>query len=1145
MKKLVLALVITLFCCLPASLHAIGDAGYCLQFSGAAPGNSVIVPYHASMNAVNTNYTIEAWIKWNGATLPAGSWRIVDRQGYFALFISPNAAYGAFRLWFYAYPFGAGSVSVASVITTTNLNAWHHVAVAVQPSGASYQAVLYIDGVQAGSAVNPAFGLLNPANTDKNFNIGISWAASGQWNGLIDEVRVWTVRRSAAQIRDYRGVPGVGNEGGLQYLWKLNDGSGTTATESSPNLRHGTVSATNPVWVVSTAPIGYNLLDPNSGFFTWGTNVNLQWSVNPVVTQVDLYRSPDGGATWQPIATSLANPVNAIGSASDIVPMIETTNAMYRVNLAGDGSKFDASDTPIAWSGAGFVPTVLEYEAETATLTKNMFTGTHGQALGCQFIYSSKNSGGGEGSGTIAINVPTTATYFIWGRLLGYGETRNSVFVSVDNGPEYILEVPADVRWHWTQAKQTQGGAIPAAFPLTAGAHTLKIRGRERYAHVDYLALTNDPRPNFYSPEPNQWIRLVQPFVNSERVEIVRGRAYEVRWESQNIGPLVTLEYSLDYGRTFILVDDDIENSGHFLWQVPDTLTEEGVLRISETGGVCPVDQNFYAFAITNPPPEITVTAPNGGETWVAKDTVRITWSSIRFTGNVSIFLSHDNGAGWMQIADNIPDVGQFHYVVPKRLSDSCLVKVAGAETGFPGDVSDSLFAIVRPADEFPGITIIAPNGGEVWEVGQTETIRWTSQYFGTGVDLFFSSDSGATWSAVASGLPVEGEYAWEVPNAPSRRCLVKIAETAGGIPFDLSDAVFEITDLPKNYALMFDGLDDLVQVPHHASLNVSKKMTIEFWMQTDKLSQDWGRLIEKGTFDEYSLTFYGNTGRLSGSMRTAIPGGSRWNTVFGPTASLLTTNAWVHVAVTYDGVTAKMYINGVLESSLDVQVAPRNLLGDLIIGGALHGTIHEYHYKGLLDEMRIWNIARSGDEIAAGLFARLKADTPGLVAYYTFDEGSGQVAHDATPLRNNGRLGKSGEMDESDPQWIACDRPAVMNAVVALARAPLSLEELTELEPLPDEFALTQNYPNPFNATTTIAYMVPAGAAGAQHKLEIYDIQGRLIRTLVDRAAEAGSHRVVWDGRDQGGQMVASGLYFYRLQAGSFMETRRLVLLK
>jgi hypothetical protein len=88
----------------------------------------------------------------------------------------------------------------------------------------------------------------------------------------------------------------------------------------------------------------------------------------------------------------------------------------------------------------------------------------------------------------------------------------------------------------------------------------------------------------------------------------------------------------------------------------------------------------------------------------------------------------------------------------------------------------------------------------------------------------------------------------------------------------------------------------------------------------------------------------------------------------------------------------------------------------------------------------------------------------------------------------------------------------------------------------------LYANQPNPFNPVTTIRYEL--GQAGAV-RLTVYDAAGHHVRTLVDRAEPAGDHRVVFDGRDQRGQPLASGVYLYRLDAGSVTRTRKMVLLK
>lgn len=94
----------------------------------------------------------------------------------------------------------------------------------------------------------------------------------------------------------------------------------------------------------------------------------------------------------------------------------------------------------------------------------------------------------------------------------------------------------------------------------------------------------------------------------------------------------------------------------------------------------------------------------------------------------------------------------------------------------------------------------------------------------------------------------------------------------------------------------------------------------------------------------------------------------------------------------------------------------------------------------------------------------------------------------------------------------------------------------------LPKAYSLSQNVPNPFNPTTEIAYSIPIAV---QVKIEVLNILGQSVRTLVDEFKVAGNYSVVWDGRDNSQQSVASGIYLYRLTAGEYGETRKMVLMK
>jgi FlgD Ig-like domain len=104
-----------------------------------------------------------------------------------------------------------------------------------------------------------------------------------------------------------------------------------------------------------------------------------------------------------------------------------------------------------------------------------------------------------------------------------------------------------------------------------------------------------------------------------------------------------------------------------------------------------------------------------------------------------------------------------------------------------------------------------------------------------------------------------------------------------------------------------------------------------------------------------------------------------------------------------------------------------------------------------------------------------------------------------------------------------------------------LLTREITLTPPMYQD-ELAQNYPNPFNPTTTLAFSL---AKGTDVELKIYDVRGALVKTLVHEHRAAGNHRVPWDGSNQQGNRVATGVYFYKLVAGSFVDTKKMTLLK
>jgi len=94
----------------------------------------------------------------------------------------------------------------------------------------------------------------------------------------------------------------------------------------------------------------------------------------------------------------------------------------------------------------------------------------------------------------------------------------------------------------------------------------------------------------------------------------------------------------------------------------------------------------------------------------------------------------------------------------------------------------------------------------------------------------------------------------------------------------------------------------------------------------------------------------------------------------------------------------------------------------------------------------------------------------------------------------------------------------------------------------LPESYSLAQNYPNPFNPTTQIGFSLPEAAAV---RVDVYNVLGQQVRTLVDERLAAGYHEVTWDGRSDNGSSVSSGIYFYRMAAGDYSESRKMLMVK
>jgi hypothetical protein len=129
--------------------------------------------------------------------------------------------------------------------------------------------------------------------------------------------------------------------------------------------------------------------------------------------------------------------------------------------------------------------------------------------------------------------------------------------------------------------------------------------------------------------------------------------------------------------------------------------------------------------------------------------------------------------------------------------------------------------------------------------------------------------------------------------------------------------------------------------------------------------------------------------------------------------------------------------------------------------------------------------------------------------------------------------------------QYVATEyRPTEMSTIIERLLPGTGVQDDDfSSAPLPHGFSLQQNFPNPFNPSTTIRFEIREGKSDDFVDLSIYDLRGKLVRTLISTVKGEGRHAVAWDGRDDNGSAVSSGVYLYRLKVGEDSTERKMIL--
>jgi hypothetical protein len=277
------------------------------------------------------------------------------------------------------------------------------------------------------------------------------------------------------------------------------------------------------------------------------------------------------------------------------------------------------------------------------------------------------------------------------------------------------------------------------------------------------------------------------------------GTSHDITWDVQGNIEAVLLQYSIDNGANWITIEPFAENTGIYKWTVPETPSDNCLVRIGASDSDAgPVDVSDAVFSIVSTgPASINLKSPNRWVTITAGTTEEITW---HWTGsgdvdNIMLEYSIDSGQTWLMIVPGTANTGSYFWYVPDTPSEHCLVRIQvgeGDET--LSDISDVEFSIITPAA--PVLHVTSPNGGETWKVGYFYNITWDTIGTIENVKLEYSVNGGGSWTDIIASTPNNGSYDWTVPDSPAESCLIRVSDAAGEST-DTSNESFAIVPAP------------------------------------------------------------------------------------------------------------------------------------------------------------------------------------------------------------------------------------------------------------------------------------------------------------------------------------------------------------
>jgi PKD repeat protein len=662
------------------------------------------------------------------------------------------------------------------------------------------------------------------------------------------------------------------------------------------------------------------------------------------------------------------------------------------------------------------------------------------------------------------------------------------------------------------------------------------------------------------------------------------------------------LSFSSETGQDFAIVDSVDGSNGTYIWTVPNVVSETARLSILsyDLVGLTDTDTTEIFMIIDRIPPQVSVLTPtvdssipeynNLTVTWLATDNIALDSLSVNFSNDGITYLlkgviSHS--------------VQEFTFSVPPGVTDSARIKIDVMDVA--GNLAEGYSEYFSITDNSkPIISHFSIPDSSTFGIGSGMDIQVSAfdNVQVTGLDLNYTINDGVTWVPIVQGLfPVEERptYSWLIPDIPGDCQLQAIITDAVALTdtaySDLFTIIVEYPILQASLVQIGPGMD--------MQLHFSQAMETGLSSGIEVVGSVAGVYVTEGTANGKDIAISALNGFVSLDTLMLVLAASEWTNAFG--YGLDGNGDGVYDGSPIDNDTSYTYVsaagdydqNGILnfddfddfviawnndvseyelaphqgeipyiniqpDSSFDIfDLATFASMWNWAAGISLSAPLTEsYQYKEFISE-------QSGNELKVSLSISdyvasqtiIKYD-PDVVQISVADAGLAKVSAnvlslvDVNPDSGFILITSSHLTDFNDDDLklkLVPNTKQRYSIEIAFQGSDMDANivqkrSLIELLPIPTSFSLSQNYPNPFNASTTIEYGLPKNSVLS---ISIYDIRGRFVKDIYSGEKQAGYHFIQWNGSDDSGRNVASGLYFIVLNTPEYRVARKALILK